>query len=159
MNITKNSVVTLEYSLFTLEGTLIEKTDGSPIAYLHGHSAMIVGFEKAMEGKTAGEAFSIELAAADAYGVRNEAAVARVPVKHLQGAKKWRPGMVAIVQTDEGQRQVVVQKVGKFMADVDTNHPLAGQDLRFDVKILEVRAASAEEVSHGHVHGELGHQH
>lgn len=159
MNITKDTVVTLHYSLFDEAGALIEKTEDSPIAYLHGHEAMIIGFEKALEGKAAGEQLSINLTAQEAYGERNEGATARVPVKHLQGAKKWRKGMVATVNTDQGQRQVVITKVGKFMADVDTNHPLAGKNIRFEVDIQEVRAATAEEISHGHVHGELGVQH
>lgn len=159
MNITKDTVVTLHYSLFDQAGELIEKTDASPIAYLHGHNAMIVGFEQAIEGKAAGEKVTINLTADQAYGQRDEQAVARVPVKHLQGSKNWRKGMVAVVNTEQGQRQVVVVKVGKFMADVDTNHPLAGKDIRFEVDIQEVRAATAEEISHGHVHGEHGVQH
>lgn len=159
MNIAKDTVVTLHYSLFDDQGQLIEKTEDSPIAYLHGHNAMIAGFEKAMEGKAAGENLNIELSPEQAYGARNEQAVARVPVKHLQGSKKWKKGMVAVVNTEEGQRQVEIIKIGRFMADVDTNHPLAGKHLRFEVDIQEVRAATAEEISHGHVHGELGHQH
>lgn len=159
MNISKDTVVTLHYSLFDEAGELIEKTEDSPIAYLHGHNAMIAGFEQAIDGKAAGEKVTINLSADQAYGQRDEQAVARVPVKHLQGAKKWRKGMVAVVNTDHGQRQVVVLKVGKFMADVDTNHPLAGKNIRFEVDIQDVRAATAEEISHGHVHGEHGVQH
>lgn len=159
MNIAANTIVTLHYSLYDQAGELIEKTDSSPIAYLHGQNNMIAGFEKALDGKAAGDKFSIELNPEEAYGARNDEALARVPVKHLQGAKKWRKGMVAVVNTDQGQRQVTILKVGRFMADVDTNHPLAGKHLRFDVDIIEVRAASAEEIDHGHAHGEFGHQH
>lgn len=159
MNITKDTVVTLHYSLFDGEGGLIEKTDKEPIAYLHGHNAMIAGFEQALEGKASGDSVEIKLTADQAYGQRQADAIARVPVKHLQGAKVWKKGMTAVVHTDQGQRQVQVVKVGKFMADVDTNHPLAGKDLRFEVQIQDVRAASAEEIAHGHAHGEHGHQH
>ena len=67
--------------------------------------------------------------------------------------------MIATVQTENGQRQVNIVKLGKFMAKVDTNHPLAGQTLHFDIEVIDVRAASAEEVSHGHAHGVGGHQH
>lgn len=159
MNISQDTVVTLHYSLFDQEGQLIEKTDDAPIAYLHGHHGMIAGFENAVNGKAAGDKFSIELTPEEAYGLRNEEALARVPVKHLQGAKKWKKGMIAVVNTDQGQRQVEIIKVGRFMADVDTNHPLAGKHLRFDVEITDVRAATAEEIDHGHAHGEHGHQH
>lgn len=161
MNIAKDCVVQLHYSLFDADtNSLIEKTDAhSPIAYLHGHSNMISGFEAAMTGKQAGEQLTIALTPSEAYGERNEEAVARVPVKHLQGAKVWKKGMNAFVQTEQGMRQVTIIKVGKFMADVDTNHPLAGKNLKFEVNIVEVRAATAEEISHGHAHGAGGHQH
>ena len=75
------------------------------------------------------------------------------------GAKKWKPGMVAVVNTEQGQRQVTVVKVGMFKAEVDTNHPLAGKTLSFDIDIIDVRAASAEEIEHGHAHGVGGHHH
>ncbi len=67
--------------------------------------------------------------------------------------------MPALINTDQGQRQVTVVKVGKFMATVDTNHPLAGRELTFDIEIIESREATAEEIAHGHVHGKGGHQH
>jgi len=67
--------------------------------------------------------------------------------------------MVASVHTDQGERQVTIVKVGRFMADVDTNHPFAGKTLHFDVEILDVRAATADELDHGHAHGIGGHQH
>ncbi len=74
-------------------------------------------------------------------------------MKHLQGAKKWTKGMVAHVETEQGQRQVTVIKVGKFMVDVDANHPFAGKELTFEVKIEDIREATAEEIQHGHAHG------
>jgi FKBP-type peptidyl-prolyl cis-trans isomerase SlyD len=75
------------------------------------------------------------------------------------GAKKWKPGMVAVVNTEQGQRQVTVVKVGMFKAEVDTNHPLAGKTLSFDIDVIDVRAASNEEIEHGHAHGVGGHHH
>lgn len=163
MNISKDSVVQLHYSLYDADGQLIESTrDGAhahPIAYLHGHNSMIPAFEQAIEGKAAGAETSFTLTPEQAYGERQEDAIARVPVKHLQGAKVWKKGMVAWVETEQGTRQVTIVKVGRFMADVDTNHPLAGKTLRFDVSIEDVRAATAEEIAHGHAHGVGGHQH
>jgi len=85
--------------------------------------------------------------------------IQRVPLKHLRARGRLRPGMVAAVETEHGARQVTVVKVGKFNADVDTNHPLAGRTLSFDIEVLEVRAASEEEIAHGHAHGAGGHHH
>jgi FKBP-type peptidyl-prolyl cis-trans isomerase SlyD len=152
--ITKNSVVELHYRLSHASGESIESTfdGGEPITYLHGDDQMIPGFEAQMEGHTAGDEFDFTLSAADAYGLRQENAVVRVPIKHLQGNKRWKAGMLAVVETAQGARQVTILKVGKFMADVDTNHPLAGKDLTFAVNIVSVREASAEELAHGHAH-------
>lgn len=167
MKIAKDTVVQLHYSLYDDQGNLIESTQstgGDPVAYLQGHQNMILGFEKAVTGMEAGEQQSFTLEPKDAYGERKEGNEQRVPVKHLQGPntskkQKWRKGMVAWVETSHGTRQVTVVKVGRFMADVDTNHPLAGQALRFDVDIVNVRAATPEEIEHKHAHGVGGHQH
>ncbi len=160
MNISKNTVVQLHYSLFDEDDNLIEKTDSDQaVAYLHGHKNMLVNFEKELNGKAAGEHVSFTLTPAQAYGTRKEDAVARVPVKHLQGAKNWKKGMKAWVKTDQGTQQVLITKMGRFMADIDTNHPLADKTIRFEVDIISVRQAEPEEVSHGHAHGAGGHQH
>lgn len=160
MNISKNTVVQLHYSLFDEDGNLIETTEADqPVAYLHGHKNMLENFEKELNGKAAGDQVSFTLTPDQAYGTRKEDAVARVPVKHLQGSKKWKKGMTAFVQTDQGTQQVVITKMGRFMADIDINHPLADKTIRFDVNIISVRQADPEEISHGHAHGAGGHQH
>ena len=160
MQITKDTVATFHYTLKNDEQQVIESSEGKdPTAYLQGHGGMIRGVQKAIEGKQAGDKFSVSVQPLDGYGERRDDSIQRVPVKHLIGSKKWRPGMIATVQTENGQRQVSIVKMGKFMAKVDTNHPLAGQTLHFDIEIIDVRAASAEEVSHGHAHGAGGHQH
>lgn len=160
MQITKDTVVQFHYRLTNEKGDLIESSEGNaPTAYLHGHRNVITGIEAAMEGKQAGETFSTTITPENAYGPHNPNAVHRVPVKHLSGAKRWRPGMIATVHTEQGQRKVRVVKVGKFMADVDTNHPLAGQTLTFDIEVVDVREATPEEVTHGHAHGVGGHHH
>lgn len=160
MPIEKNQVVLFHYSVSDEEGNDIESSrSAEPNAYLHGHGGIIAGLEEALEGRDAGDSFSVTVAPEKAYGMRKPDAVQRVPIKHLQGAKRWRPGMVAQVQTERGPRHVIVAKVGHKFADVDTNHPLAGKTLTFDIEILEVRDASAEEIAHGHVHGPGGHHH
>lgn len=160
MKIIENTVVQFNYTLKDEAGEQLESSKaGEPMAYLHGHDNMLVGVENALTDKAAGDSFSITLQPADAYGERVDEALQRVPMKHLQGAKKWQAGMVATVHTDKGQQQVTVLKVGKFMVTVDVNHPLAGKVLTFDIEVVEVRAASEEELSHGHAHGAGGHQH
>lgn len=160
MQIADDKVVQFHYVLKDDQGQQLESSQGrDPLAYLHGHDNMMPGLENAMAGKAKGDSFSVTLAPADAYGERQDGLTQRVPVKHLQGAKKWAPGMVAVVNTDKGQRQVTIVKVGRFMADVDLNHPLAGQTLTFEVEIVDVRDASDDEIAHGHAHGVGGHHH
>lgn len=160
MSINDDMVVQFNYTLRDEKGDVLETNEGhDPIAYLHGHDNMMPGVEKSIAGKEVGEKFTVTLPAAETYGERNEEAEQRVSVKHLQGAKVWKPGMRALINTDQGQRQVTIVKVGKFMATVDVNHPLAGRELTFDIELLDAREATAEEIAHGHAHGKGGHQH
>ncbi|WP_166263567.1 FKBP-type peptidyl-prolyl cis-trans isomerase [Marinobacter caseinilyticus] len=158
MPIEKNQVVLFHYSVSDDQGNAIESSrGGEPNAYLHGHGGIVQGLEEALEGRDAGESFSVTIAPEKAYGPRKADAMQRVPIKHLRGAKRWKPGMVAQVQTEQGARHVVVAKVGHKFVDVDTNHPMAGKTLTFDIDIVEVRAANPEEIAHGHAHGPGGH--
>jgi len=159
MQVAANSVVQFHYTLSDESGQLESSKGQDPVLYLHGHNNLIPGLENAMAGKSAGDSFSITLEPKDAYGERREDAIQSVQVKHLMGAKKWKPGMVAVVNTSEGQRQVTIVKVGMFKAEVDVNHPLAGKTLTFALEVLDVRAATDEEVEHGHAHGVGGHHH
>lgn len=160
MQIANDTVVQFNYTLKDEQGEVMDTNQGkAPLAYLHGHDNMLEGLEKALGGKSEGDSFSVTLAPAEAYGERDESLTQRISVKHLQGSSRWEPGMVAVVDTEAGARQVVVLKVGKFMAEVDLNHPLAGRTLTFDLNVVSVRAATAEELAHGHAHGEGGHQH
>lgn len=160
MSIKDNSVVQFNYTLRDEQGEVLESNEGlDPIAYLHGHDNMMPGVENALVGKEVGTKFSVTLPASETYGERNEEAEQRVSVKHLQGAKVWKAGMRALINTDQGQRQVTIIKMGKFMATVDVNHPLAGRELTFDLEVADVRDATSEEIAHGHAHGKGGHQH
>jgi len=160
MIIDKNTVVQFHYHLRNEDGSEIETSrGGDPMAYLHGHNNVIKGMESAMAGKEAGDVFSATIPPEQGYGARQENAKQRIPVKHLIGVKKPKVGQMVQVQTDKGPRQVTVEKVGRFNVDVDTNHPLAGKTLVFDVEIISVRAATADEISHKHAHGVGGHQH
>ena len=160
MHIGPETVVVFHYTLRDEDGTELETSRGAdPSAYLHGASNIIPGLESAMAGKAAGDVFSTTVAPADAYGLRNPDKVQRVPLKHLVFKGKLRPGAVVQLSTSEGMRAVTVTKAGRHTADIDTNHPLAGQTLTFDVEVVELRAATAEELTHGHAHGPGGHHH
>ena len=159
MQISSNSVVQFHYTI-TENGVELESSrQADAMLYLHGHSQMLPKLEEALQDKNAGATLDVTLAPVDAYGERKADAIQSVQVKHLQGAKKWKPGMVAWVNTDQGERQVTIVKMGMFKADVDTNHPLAGKTVTFHIEILSVREATEEELAHGHAHGAGGHQH
>ena len=164
MKIADKTVAQFHYILKDEAGEEIESSHSSePLAYLHGANNTLAGLEAALAGKEAGDKFSVTLQPEDAYGERNEDLIERVPAKHLQGLPsknaKWKAGMIAIVNTEQGQRQVTVLKSGKFMITVDVNPPLAGKVITFDVEVVDVRAATDEEVEHGHAHGVGGHHH
>ena len=160
MQISDRCVVSFHYTLNNTAGEELETSkDSDPSAYLHGANNIIRGLEQAMTGHEAGDQFAVELEAAAAYGEYKPDLKQRVPMKHLVFKGKLKPGMIVQLSTDQGARTVTVIKAGRHSANIDANHPLAGQSLSFDIEIVEVRAASAEEASHGHAHGAGGHQH
>lgn len=160
MHVAQDTVVLFQYDIHDKNGDLLESSaDSKPTAYLHGYGNILPGLEKAMRGHQAGDTVTASLFPAEAYGARHEDAVQRIPIKHLSGAKRWKAGMVANVNTDRGRRLMTVIKVGHKFADMDTNHPLAGKTLTFTIKVVAVRAATAEEIAHGHAHGDGGHHH
>lgn len=160
MQIEKNKVALFHYCLSNDKDELLEESlDGDPTAYLHGGGTILPALEQALAGKRAGDKLNLTLAPAEAYGHYRDDARARVPIKHLLTKGRLKPGMVVDINTAEGVRVATVTKVGLKNVDVDSNHPLAGMTLRFDIEIVEVRDASAEEIEHGHVHGVGGHDH
>ncbi|MBA3930083.1 MAG: peptidylprolyl isomerase [Xanthomonas sp.] len=159
MKIAKDSVVRFHYTVSEAGQEPIESSkDREPLAILIGHGNIIPGLENAMQDREAGESFGVDVAAADAYGERRDGLGQRVPKKHF-GNQRLVPGQQVVLQTNFGPRAVTIQKVGMSVVDVDLNHPMAGKDLHFDVEIVDVREASAEEIEHGHVHGDGGHHH
>ncbi len=156
----KDKVVSFHYTLKDAAGEQMETSrEKEPMTYLHGANNIITGLEKAMEGHAVKDEFSVTVEPEEGYGVRNENNVQRVPLKRLKGIGRISPGQVLNLQTNKGQVQVTVLKVGRFNVDVDGNHPLAGKQLTFDVEITDIRDASAEELEHRHVHGPGGHHH
>ena len=160
MKINKDCVVQFHYQLKDDENNLLEDPrKGEAMAYLHGHNNIFEKLETALQEKLVGDTLSVTLAPEDAYGIRFENAGQRISRKHIATKGKLRPGMVVNVNTDKGHRQAVVVKVGKFVVDIDTNHPMAGKTLTFEIEIMDIREATSEEVTHGHAHGAGGHQH
>lgn len=160
MQITQDAVVSIHYTLTNDQGeTLDSSADGEPLAYLHGNGNLIPGLENALNGKQAGDKVSVKVAPADGYGEYNKDLVQRVPRRSFRGIAEVKVGMQFQVQSQGGPSMVTVTQVAGDMVTVDGNHALAGQNLNFDVEITDVRAATEEELSHGHVHGPGGHHH
>lgn len=161
MQITKNAVAMIEYELKDDGGELLDSSKGhDPLPYLHGAGNLIRGLEAELEGKSGGDAFQVRIAPEDAYGVRDDKMVTDVPRAELPKDADIQPGVQFQAQGPDGQQQVVtVVGVEGDKVKLDGNHPLAGVHLNFDIKVIEVREATAEELEHGHVHGPGGHHH
>ena len=162
MNIFANTVVTLTFELFDSEGTLLESTP-EPITYLHGgHSGMLPKLEAALNLKKVGDTVTVDMDPADAFGDYDPELVKMEPADRLPPDVEVGMQLETYEKPGDEEGSGIVYTVtdiadGKVV--LDGNHPWAGKRLRFDCKILDVRAATAEEVEHGHVHGEHGHHH
>jgi FKBP-type peptidyl-prolyl cis-trans isomerase SlyD len=155
MTVTKNRVVSIDYTLLDDKHNVIESTSGQrPLDYLHGFGNIIPGLEKMLEGRAQGERFVADVPAAEAYGERDERLIADIPMENFQGLgdDQIRPGMRFHTQSDEGVRMITVTRVENGTVTVDGNHPLAGMDLSFEVTVSGIREASEDELMHGHVH-------
>lgn len=160
MQIAKDLVASIEYTLTDDAGNVIDSSvGGEPLAYLHGAGNIIPGLENALEGKKAGESLKVSIAPQDGYGEKNDGLIQVVPKEMFQGVETVEVGMQFHAQTEYGMQVITVAAVEGNNITVDGNHPLAGQNLNFDVKVIDVRAASQEELDHGHVHGAGGHHH
>lgn len=158
--VSKDKVVSMGYTLKDDEGKVLDASDaGEPLEFLHGHGNIIPGLEKALEGLKVGDKKHVEVPAEEGYGEYDADDVLRIGLDQLGG--KVPPVGVAIeLRSDQGD--VMVGRVSSVTATemmVDCNHPLAGKRLHFDVEIVAVRDATAEELEHGHAHGPEGHGH
>ncbi|BCV65798.1 FKBP-type peptidyl-prolyl cis-trans isomerase [Shewanella carassii] len=165
MQITQHSAVTIHYRLTDAKGQLIESSfEADPMVYLHGMENLIPGLEKALEGKSKGDTLEVTIEAEEAYGPYHDGLRQEVPLEAFGDIQDIVPGMRFIAETEMGQRPVQVTEVLDNSVIVDGNHPLAGQSLTFNVEVMDVREATAEEVAHGHIHahggcGGHGHDH
>ena len=160
MSIAQDQVVSINYTLKDDAGAVIDQSAaGEPLTYLHGHGNLIPGLERELAGKNTGDRVQVMIAPADGYGEYDRALVQKVPRRALKGIADVRVGMRLQAQTADGARPVTVTQLTGDMVTLDGNHPLAGKNLNFDVEVAQVRAATAEELAHGHVHGPDDHHH
>ncbi len=160
MQIAADTVVTLEYKLTDAEGDELDSSADGPLVYLHGHGNIVPGLEKALAGKSTGEALKVVVAPADGYGERAGGKPIRISRKELPPGLEPEEGMGLGAQGADGKDVTLfVIKVTKDAVMLSLDHPLAGVELHFDVKIVEVRAATEEELQHGHAHGDGDHHH
>ena len=161
MRISEQKVVTMNYEVADDQGQLIDRSEeGGPLAYIHGNGQLIPGLETALEGRGKGDKVAVDVPPEQGYGERDEEGVQIVARNQFDDSVEIEVGMQFEAQDDdEGHQIVTVVAVDGENITLDTNHPLAGKNLRFEVEILDVRDASAEELSHGHVHGPGGHDH
>lgn len=161
MLVAQDKVVLIHYTLKNDAGSVLDSSSGGdPLAYIHGQGNLIPGLEKALEGKQKGDKLSVTVEPAEGYGVRDASLQQQVPRRAFGSVAKIEPGMQFHAQTSQGHTRVVtVTHVQGDMVTVDGNHPLAGENLHFDVEVTEVRDATEEERAHGHVHGPGGHHH
>jgi FKBP-type peptidyl-prolyl cis-trans isomerase SlyD len=159
MQVAKDMVVAVDYELYDTDGELLEKTD-EPVEYLHGgYGGMFPAVEKALEGKNIGETCQVRLAPDDGFGDYDADLV------HVEPREKF-PENIEVGMQFEGEGEQSSESIVYTVTDiadgkvvVDGNHPLAGQTLHFECTVKGVRPASADELTHGHVHGEHGHHH
>jgi FKBP-type peptidyl-prolyl cis-trans isomerase SlyD len=160
--ITTGTVVTMHYTLKDDDDNLLDSSsDGAPLTYLQGAQNIVPGLESALTGKSAGDKINTKVAAEQGYGAHNGHEPELVPKSAFgKDAKNLRVGMPIRAQASDGTPMTlwITEDRGSRVA-VDSNHPLAGKTLHFAVEILSLREASAEERSHGHVHGPGGHHH
>jgi FKBP-type peptidyl-prolyl cis-trans isomerase SlyD len=160
MQITDDRVVLIHYTLTNDAGeTLDSSAHGEPLAYLHGRGNLIQGLETELTGRVAGDKLEVRVAPGDGYGDVDPALTQDVPRSAFPADADLRVGMRFQTRSDRGPQVVVVTQVSDELIRVDGNHPLAGQYLNFAVEVADVREASDEELTHGHVHGPGGHHH
>lgn len=160
MEISKNKVVHIDYTLKDKEGSLIDTSKGhQPLAYIHGIGNLIPGLEKELEGKKVGDKIKAEISPADGYGKRDEQLIQKVPLEQFPESEKLKVGMQIQIHTNLGVGIGKIAGVSDKEISIDLNHPLADVELHFNVEIMSVREASEEEIQHGYVHGDGGHHH
>lgn len=151
--VAKDLVISMDYEL-TVDGEIIDATDpGDPIQFLQGHENIISGLEKAIEGLALGESKEAFVKAAEAYGEYDQDSVMEVPKAEFPQDIPLEIGLEIGVTNENGEEMgAFIEEVSVDTVTLNFNHPLAGKDLNFKVKIVGIREATAEELEHGHIH-------
>ena len=161
MIVATNKVVKMHYSVMDNDKNSIDNSfDGEPLIFIVGTGYLIQGLEDALQGKKAGDTLSVKVEPDEGYGERHDNLMQAVPKSMFEGME-IEVGMQFRASTDDGDQSVMIIDIQEEDVIVDGNNPLAGITLNFDVEILEVRDATADELEHGHVHGDggCGHDH
>ncbi|AKH20621.1 FKBP-type peptidyl-prolyl cis-trans isomerase [Sedimenticola thiotaurini] len=161
MQISDFKAVILDYVTRDQSGEIIDSSanDGY-LTYIHGTESLIPALERALTGHSQGEKLSVTIPCEEAYGERDDSLIEGVPRENFPGVEQIEVGMQFQTEMDEGVPFLVtVVAVDDKMVTVDGNHPMAGKELNFDLEIIQVRDASAEEIEHGHVHHDMDHSH
>lgn len=159
MQIANETAVWLQYTLRNAAGEVLDASeDNEPLVYIHGQGDIVPGLEKALDGKLAGTKFSVTVSPEEGYGVRSNSKVQTVARSAFEDDAEIEPGTQFQAEGPDGVSIVTVVEVAGDDVTIDANHPLAGETLHFEIEVVKVRAATAEELEHGHVH-EAGHHH
>lgn len=160
MRIEKNAVVGIEYTLTGEDGQVIDSSrEREPLYYIQGLGQIIPGLETALEGRSHGEELRVKVPPEAGYGEHRRELIREVPKERFPDDADLEIGNQFRASSEQGPIVVTVTQVAEEVVTVDANHPLAGETLNFEVEIVEVREASTEELDHGHVHGQDGHDH
>ncbi len=162
MTIQKDKVVTMHYHLTDSEnGQVLDSSQGGePLTYLHGAGSIIPGLEQALVGLDVGATKTVQVAAADAYGEYDDEMVQTLPREEFAGIDNLEVGMQLQAQDQDGNAfSVHIAQIEGNDVMIDGNHPLAGIPLTFEIEVVAIRDATADELQHGHAHGEGGHHH
>lgn len=158
MEITKDSIVSIHYTLKDTEGRMLDSSENKePLSYLHGYGQMIRGVEQSLEGKKAGDEFAVEVEPEDGYGEYNERLIAQVKRSQLQAGPEPVVGMGVEAEGPDGIHVLRIIKIDGDTISLDGNHPLAGKKLCFNLSVVGVREATDEEKEHGHSHDDHHH--
>ena len=159
MKVSLNKVVAIHYKLTNNEGTVLDSSDGrGPLNFIYGLGHLIPGMEEGLDGKEVGSKFQLKVSPEKGYGNYQNEMVQQVPVSAFAG-QEIKVGMQFEAGTDEQRFLVNIKSIEAETVTVDGNHPLAGVQLNFDIEVIEIREATDDEITHGHVHGPEGHNH
>tara|TARA_B100000686_G_scaffold312077_1_gene356296 strand:+ start:3475 stop:3963 length:489 start_codon:yes stop_codon:yes gene_type:complete len=159
-SIEHGTVASVHYTGTFAEGGEFDSSKGKdPLVFLVGFRQMIAGFEREILGAKVGEKREFTLAPEDAYGERNEDAIQKIERENFPEGMELEVGMVVGAHSDQGPIQFTIMEIDEEMVTADFNHQMAGRTLRFEVEVVDIRAATDEELAHGHVHGPGGHHH